>query len=253
MEKYMRVPKVSLVVLISLLSFASALAAPHSAPSAETTCATGSCKIYLSLMTVSSVPQQVAPADGFVSPSLAPGLIWSPIAESKHQIQVSSDPQFLPGPTMPVSITKTIRQPIPAQVDTTITSNLKGSTLFYWRVGVLSDQGYIYSPVRRFTTPAKSSGTLPAATTILAPKSNARIEGSKVAMQWKAIPGATAYRIRLYDQNGNSVSAGTDELGGTTNTLLVEGIPLGTYHWKVKCMNAFGWGSYSKEFYFTLY
>ena len=249
----MRVSKVSLVVLISLLSFASALAAPRSAPSAETTCATGACKIYLSLMTVSSIPQQVAPANGFVSSSLAPELLWSPVAEGKHQIQVSSDPQFILGATMPVSITKTIRQPIPAQIDTTITSNLKGSTLFYWRVGIPSDQGYIYSPVHTFTTPAKSSGTLPAATTILAPRNNVRIKGSKVVLQWQSIPGVTTYRIRMYDQNGNSVSQGTNELGGTTNTLLVEGIPLGTYHWKAKGLNAFGWGSYSTEFYFTLY
>jgi len=248
----MRVPKVSLVVLISLLSLASTLAAPRGAPSGEPTCANGSCKIYLSLMIVSTIPQQIAPAHGFVSPSLAPDLIWSPVTEGKHQIQVSSDPQFIPGPTLAVSITKTIRQPIPAQVDTSITSNLKGSTLFYWRVGAPSDQGYIYSPVRTFTTPAKSSGMLPGTTTILAPKNNARIEGGRVAMQWQAIPGAIAYRIRLYDKDGHSVSEGTDELGGTANTLLVEGIPPGTYSWKVKCMNSFGWGSYSKEFFFTL-
>ena len=150
-------------------------------------------------MTVSSIPQHRA-ADGFVSPSLAPDLIWSPVTEGKHQIQVSSDPQFIPGTTMPVSITKTIRQPIPAQVDTSITSNLKASTLFYWRIGAPSAQGYLYSPVRTFTTPAKSSGILPGTTTILAPKNDAQIEGGRVAMQWQAIPGAIAYRIRLYDK-----------------------------------------------------
>jgi hypothetical protein len=248
----MRVPKVGLVVLITLLSAVSALAAPRSAPSAQTTCATGSCKIYLSLMIMSTIPQQVAPADGFASSSLAPDLIWLPVAEGKHQIQVSSDPQFIPGTTMPVSVTKTIRQPIPAQVDTSITSNLKASTLFYWRVGSPSPLGYLYSPVRTFTTPAKSSGTLPGTTTILAPKSYARIEGGKVAMQWQAIPGAIAYRIRLYDANGNTVAEGTDELGGTANTLIVQGIPSGTYSWKVKCLNSFGWGAYSKESFFVL-
>ena len=49
------------------------------------------------------------------------------------------------------------------------------------------------------------------------------------------------------------VSDGTEELGGTANSLVVEGLDLGTYHWKVKCLNAFGWGDYSEEFYFTLY
>ncbi len=248
----MRVSKISLVVLISLLSFASALAAPRRAPAAETTCAAGGCKIYLALMTVSTIPQQLAPANAFISPSLAPDLLWSPIAEGKYQIQVSSDPQFLPGPTMPVTVSKTIRQPIPALVDTSITSNLKSSTLFYWRVGAPANQGYLYSPVRTFITPAKGGGTLPGTTTILAPKNGASIQGGKVAMQWQAIPGAIAYRIRLYDQDGNTVAEGSDQLGGTANTLLVEGIPLGTYHWKVKCLNAFGWGSYSNESYFTL-
>jgi hypothetical protein len=248
----MRVPRLSLIVLISLLSFASALAAPRSAASSDPACEAGGCKIYLSLMTVSTIPQQLAPVDGFVSSSLAPALLWSPITQGKHQIQVSSDPQFIPGSTMPVSVTKTIRQPIPTQVATSITSNLKASTVFYWRVGAPSTSGYIYSPVRTFTTPAKSSGTLPGTTTILAPKNYALIEGGKVAMQWKAIPGAIAYRIRLYDKDGNTVSEGSDELGGTANTLLVEGIPPGTYSWKVKCLNAFGWGSYSKESFFTL-
>ena len=249
----MRVLKISLVMLISLLSLASTLAAPRGAPSAETTCPAGSCKIYLSLMTVSSMPQLVAPDDGFVSPSLAPDLVWLPVVEGKYQIQVSSDPAFIPGATMPITISKTIRQPIPAQVITSISSNLKSSTLFYWRIGAPSTQGYLYSPVRTFTTPAKSGGTLPGTTTILAPKNYAVIEGGKVAMQWQAIPGAVSYRIRLYDKDGNVVSAGSDELGGSANTLLVEGIPPGTYSWKVKCMNAFGWGAYSKASFFTLH
>lgn len=249
----MRIPKVSLVVLISLLSFASALAAPRGVPSAEITCATGPCKIYLPLAIDSTIPQQIAPANGSASPSLAPALSWSPVIAGKYQIQVSTDPQFLPGTTMEVSTTKTIRQPLPAQVNTSITSNLKGSTLFYWRVGVSSGQGYIYSPVYTFTTPEKSSGTLPVAATILGPENNARIRGSKVVLQWEATPGTLVYRIRMYDQNGNSVSRGTDELGSATNTLPLEGVPLGAYHWKVRSLNAFGWGEYSTESYFTLY
>jgi hypothetical protein len=107
--------------------------------------------------------------------------------------------------------------------------------------------------VRTFITPPKSSGTLPDATTIFAPRNNAVIKGGgAVLMEWKPISGAVAYRIRLYDQNGKSVSEGTEELGGTANNLLVEGLPNGTYHWKVKTQNAFGWGDYSTEFYFTL-
>jgi hypothetical protein len=247
----MRVPKVSLVVLISLLSLASALAAPSAAPSADPACTAGPCKIYISLMTVSSIPQQVAPIDGFLSPSLAPDLVWSPVTVGKHQIQVATEPQFLPDTTT-ISSTKTVRQPIPAQIDTSITSNLKGSTLYFWRIGFPSPQGYIYSPVRTFTTPPKSSGTLPGTTTITAPKNYAKIEGGKVAMQWKVVPGAISYRIRLYDKDGHTVNEGTEELGGAANTLLVEGIPPGTYSWKVKCQNAFGWGSYSEESFFTL-
>ena len=249
----MRVPIVGLVVLASLLSFASVLAAPRGAPSAQTTCPSGICKTYLSMMTVSTTPQLNAPSDGLASPALALTLSWSPIAEGRHQIQVSSDPQFIEGPTMPVDTTKTVRQPIPAQIDTLITSNLKAATRFYWRIGAPSAQGYIYSPVRTFTTPAKNNAALPIATNILAPKNNTSIKGSTVKLQWQSIVGATAYRIRMYDANEKSVSDGTDELGGTENALVVEDLPLGTYHWKVKCLNAFGWGEYSEEFFFTLY
>jgi hypothetical protein len=250
----MRVSKIGLVVLLSLLSFASALAAPRGAPSAQTACPAGGCKIYLSHMTLSTIPQLIAPADGFASSALALTLSWSPVTIGKHSLQVSSDPQFMDETRISVDTTKTIKQPIPAQVDTLITSNLKGSTLYYWRVGVpLAQGGYLFSPARTFTTPPKSSGTLPIATNILAPKNNTRIKGSTVKLQWQAIPGATAYRVRMYDANGKGVSDGSEELGGTANSLVVEDLEFGTYHWKVKCMNAFGWGDYSEEFYFTLY
>ncbi|HEU5100892.1 MAG TPA: hypothetical protein VFU22_17805 [Roseiflexaceae bacterium] len=249
----MRVPLVSLVVLVSLLSFASVLASPRGAPAAQTACPSGTCKTYLSLMTVSTAPQLNSPADGFASSALAFNLSWTPVTVGKHQIQISSDPLFLDIDRIAVDTTKTVRQPIPAQMDTLITSNLKGSTLYYWRVGAPSTQGYIYSPVRTFTTPPKTAGTLPIATNILAPKNNTSIKGTTVKLQWQSITGATAYRIRMYDANGKSVSDGTEELGGTANALVVEDLPLGTYKWKVKCLNGFGWGEYSEEFVFTLY
>src|SRR5215510_7655093 len=104
----MRVSKVSLALLIALLSFASTLAAPHRAPSAEITCPAGSCKLYLSLIAVPGTPQLLAPADAFASPSLAPTLSWSPVVLGVHNIQVSSDPLFIPGTNMPVDVTKTV-------------------------------------------------------------------------------------------------------------------------------------------------
>lgn len=249
----MRVPIVSLVVLVSLLSFASVLAAPREAPAAQSTCPAGTCKTYLSLMALSTTPQLNAPADGFASSALAFNLSWTPIMAGKHQIQISSDPLFFDVDKIAVDTTKTIRQPIPAQVDTLITSNLKGSTLYYWRIGAPAAQGYIYSPVRTFSTPPKASGVLPIATNLLAPKNTTGIKGTAVKLQWQALPGAVAYRVRMYDANGKSVSDGTEELGGTANSLLVEDLPLGTYTWKVKCLNDFGWGDYSEEFVFYLY
>jgi hypothetical protein len=249
----MRVPIISLVVLVSLLSFASVLAAPRGAPLAQSACPTGTCKTYLSLMTLSTTPQLNAPADGFASAALAFNLSWTPVIAGKHQIQVSSDPLFIDTTKISVDTTKTVRLPIPAQIDSLITSNLKGSTLYYWRIGAPSAQGYNYSPVRTFTTPAKNAGTLPIATNILAPKNHTSIKGTTVKLQWQSLPGATAYRVRMYDANEKSVSDGTEELGGTANALVVEDLPLGTYHWKVKCLNAFGWGDYSEEFFFTLY
>jgi hypothetical protein len=249
----MRVPIVSLVVLVSLLSFASVLAAPREAPAAQSACPAGTCKTYLSLMALSTAPQLNAPADGFTSPALAFNLSWTPVAAGKHQIQISSDPLFIDIDRIAVDTTKTIRQPIPAQVDTLITSNLKGSTLYYWRIGAPATQGYIYSSVRTFTTPPQTSGTLPIATNILAPKNNTSIKGTTVKLQWQSLPGATAYRVRMYDANEKSVSDGTEELGGTANALVVEDLDPGTYHWKVKCLNGFGWGEYSEEFYFTLH
>jgi hypothetical protein len=247
----MRVPKVSLIVLLSLLSFASALGAPRPAPAADVTCSTGPCRTYLPAVTYSITPELLSPVNGFFTQTLAPTLSWMPLALGKHVIQVSVDPAFAVADEMAVDTTKTVRAPIPAQIDTLVSSNLKGQTLYYWRVGAPVTGGYIYSSVRSFITPPKNNALLPITTNILAPKNNARIKGSTVALQWQPVAGAITYRIRMYDATGHSVSS--DELGGEAYSLMVEDVPLGTYSWKVKAMNAHGWGDYSPEFVFTLY
>jgi hypothetical protein len=248
----MRVPKISLIALISLLSFATALAAPGAAPAAQTTaCPNNTCHISLPFISFSIVPQLNAPDNGFASPTLAPTLSWTPVVFGTHRIQVATDPQFLPGTTMPVSITKKISPPMPANINTTISSNLVGQTTYYWRIGAPSPAGYIYSEVRSFTTPVKNNALLPPVPTIVAPKNFSRIKGTSITLRWQIVPGAISYRIRVTDANGHSVSS--DELEGSTNSLKVDGVPLGTYHWRVKAMNAYGWSSYTDDFYFTLY
>jgi hypothetical protein len=247
----MRVSTFSLIVLISMLTFASALAAPRQQTTAAT-CTNNNCQVFLPLVLWQIHPTLVSPTDNLASGSLAPVLSWSPATHRPPQIQVSSDPSFVEGTTMPVNYTKRVRNPIPAQIDTAITSNLKGNTTYFWRVGAPDNiGGHQYSTVRTFTTPPKDSSLLPSATNILAPKDNAVIKGSTVLLQWQSVVGATNYRIKMYDATGKTVSS--DELGGAENRLLVEDLPLGTYYWKVKVINSYGWGDYSPEFYFKLY
>lgn len=246
----MRILRLCFVVLLSMISVISVAGAPRNAQTAAAACPIGGCKGYLPLLTYQVTPALLAPADAAQLSSLAPLLSWRPVVSGLHKIQMSTDASFSPSVTLAVSTTKQVKLPLPAQVDTEITSNLKTSTTYYWRVGVALAQGDTYSPVQSFTTP--ETVVLPGIVPIISPRNNASLTGSRVLLKWGAVPGALLYRIRMFDANGNQFGPGTEEVDGNTVALWVENMPKGAYTWKIKVLTVGGWGPYGDDFSFKL-
>ncbi len=249
----MRVPRLSFVLLISLLSIASALGAPRPAVQADLPCPAGQCSVYLPVAVYDIRLALISPANGEQITTLAPSFSWQTAIPGIYRIQVSPDLAFSPFVSLAYSTTVTIKTPVPDQISTRPSSNLKAGTTLYWRVGISTAAGYQFTEPRSFTTPANDAAPLPGTVFFLQPKNNARVSGVSIKLIWSSIPGAQIYRVRMFDSNDNTYSPGSKEVPGTQNTLTLTNVPAGTYHWKVKALNAFGWGEYpAADNYFTV-
>jgi Fibronectin type III domain len=243
----MCVAKISLIVLVSLLSLTTALAAPL----ADSTCPNKTCKAYLPVITYQPRILLFAPTDGEKVISLAPVLSWRAPLEGIFQIQVSQDPAFAPTSVFPLSQTKELKLPLPDRIDTLIGSNLKARVIYYWRVQITTSKGETFAALGHFTTPTENKHLLPSRVQLLAPANNTTLTGSNALLQWRAVPGAWYYRIRMYDSNNVLFRAGSTEVPGAVTAYNVSGLTSGmTYHWKVKALNAYGWGPYFADFAF---
>ena len=244
---------VVLLILLSIVSAASAAGAPRSAQLAPAACTTGACTLYLPLLKYDVAPLLLDPAEGAQLATLAPPLTWTPSTIGIHRIQVTTDAGFSPSGSFALSTTKTVRLPLPESLTTALSSNLKYSTTYFWRVGVALPQGgTAYSSVQSFTTPAQGTLQLPGLVPIIAPRNNDNISGARVLLKWGTVPGALIYRIRMSDANGNDFTPGDAQVAGDQTTAWVEDIPKGTYTWKIKVLNSAGWGPYGNDYKFTL-
>jgi len=99
----------------------------------------------------------------------------------------------------------------------------------------------------------KDTHLLPAGVQLLAPANNSSIAAQDVLLSWQPAPGALYYRIRVYDSSNTLVSAAPSEVDGTTTLIGIANLVPGmTYHWKVKALNAYGWGPYLADHYFKV-
>ena len=252
----MRTLRPSLVVvliLVSIVSAASAAGAPRNAQIAPAACAIGGCRHYLPLLKYEVQPSPLEPALGAQLTTLAPSLVWRPSTTGTHKIQVSTDSGFNLSGSFAISSTKSVKLPLPQDVTTALTSNLKYGTTYFWRVGVALPQGgTAFSSVQTFTTPAQGTIQLPGLVPIIAPRNNSAVTGSRVLLKWGAVPGALLYRIRMTDANGDDFDPGNAQVAGSATTYWVEDIPKGTYSWKIKVVTSTGWGPYNDDYTFTL-
>lgn len=246
----MRKPNFAITLLIILLPFAW-LSLPARATSSAATCPSGGCHVYLSLLAYHPQIMLLAPAGGALIGSLAPVLVWRPPVIGGYRIQVSEDSAFAPTSSFAISATTDIKAPLPAQVNTLITTNLKPQQTYYWRVEKTGKDSTLFSASEYFTTSVKDAALLPAGVQLLAPANNSSIPAQDVLLSWQPVPGTLYYRIRVYDSNNVLFSASPSEVDGATTSVGVPSlVPGTTYHWKVKALNAYGWGPYLADHYF---
>jgi len=242
----------AITLLLLLLPFAW-LSLPARATSFATTCPSGGCHVYLPL--IAHHPQIIllAPPRATVIGSLAPVLQWRPPVEGGYRIQVSEDSAFAPTSSFALSETTSIKSPLPAQVNTLITSNLKPRQTYYWRVEKTGKESTLFTASEYFTTSLKDAALLPAGVQLLAPANNSSIAAQDALLSWQPIPGALYYRIRVYDSNNVLFSVSPSAVDGMTTSISVPNLLPGmTYHWKVKALNAYGWGPYLVDHYFKV-
>lgn len=249
----MRILRLCCVVLFTILSVSMVAGAPRSAPGVSAPCPVGGCKVFNPVATYDVLPRLEFPVGGTALTTLAPTLLWTPLSLGSYRVQVTDDETFSEFANYSVDQNKDIKSPVTDPVATLVTSNLKGSTIYYWRVSLTTSGGTLNSNTGFFLTPATSSGVLPGDVTVLEPKNNAGLRRDSVLIKWNPVPGALLYRIRMTDSTGKSFSPGSAYVPGTDSTFWVYELVKGeTYTWKIKAYNSFGWGSYTDELTFRI-
>jgi hypothetical protein len=152
-----------------------------------------------------------------------------------------------------VSETKDVRAPLPAQVVTLITSDLKPQQTYYWRIEKTGKESSLFAASEYFITPAKNARLLPPGVQMISPAYNSSVPAGDALLAWQPIAGALYYRIRVYDPNNAIVGGAPSEADGATTSIGVPNLTPGlTYHWKVKALNGYGWGPYLADHYFKV-
>ncbi|MBK9943937.1 MAG: fibronectin type III domain-containing protein [Kouleothrix sp.] len=248
----MRIVRLCCVLLLSILSIGLVAGAPRGAETADVTCPPAGCTVYAPVATYDQLPRLIFPGASEQINTLAPTLIWSPVALGSYQIQVSPDPAFTSVDDLIINSTKDMLKTLTVPVGTLVTSNLKANAIYYWRVGLQTSSGYVYATPVAFSTPQASAVTLPGDVTVTDPKNGSTFRRDSVLLKWKPVAGALLYRLRMTDSNGKTLNAGTAYIDGVETTFWVRGLLPGTYTWKIKAYNQFGWGSYTPDLTFTI-
>lgn len=249
----MRIVRLCGLVVLFVLSIAMVSAAPQRAETTDVSCPVEGCHTFVPVSNYDVLPRLLSPAGGGAITSLAPTLLWSPIAPGNHHIQVSTDSSFGSTATLVIDSTRSVSKIPNTPIATLVSSNLKPSTPYFWRVGNEYNGSVVFGEPQSFVTPAADSGTLPQQVALVDPKPGVQLRRDSVLLKWRAVPGALLYRIRMSDGSGKSYAPGTAYVDGTELTFWVTEFQRGqTYTWKIRAYNGFGWGSYSDSWSFTI-
>jgi hypothetical protein len=239
---------IGLVLAGASAPHASRVAAAMPAPiaPAQDVCPLGGCNVFLpSIVTPSTAPLLLQPADQQQVDSIAPTLYWTPpVTGTQFLVQAGTSPDFL-AKTVEISVTKTVKLSVRDTQFTVPRSNFEPLKVYYWRVGVMLPEGMVFSPIAQFTTAAYDATRLPPPPQLLSPANGARLATMEPVMQWAAPADADAYRVKvlLADAKTTFKSSSVIEMPTT------EYSPTGfeskvVYYWQVKVHSSYGWGEY---------
>lgn len=218
---------------IDMLSFVAAATAPAATSS-----------LYLpTVFHPLSRPELRTPANGS-NMSLAPVLSWTLPMTGTYQVQLATDATFAT-----TVLSRTLKYTdASVKVGTTLSSNsnLDEQTTFFWRVGVLFQGTFAYSPVSTFTTPKEDDSLLPTAPEVI----GAQPLTNMVTLSWQPVSGALYYRVNIDTAERTGVRTALVEASNTS--VKIEGLSPGTaYTWRVRALSATGWSKDTKAPAFT--
>ncbi len=201
----------------------------------------------------SLVPTLLSPEDGATGVSVDPLLRWQAPAQiaggdgavsktsaiAHYHVQLASDEAF----------EDVIVDQDGVAEDSLQVAGLSKGTEYFWRVAGVDEQDqFTYSGPNSFTTIVAA----PEAVVLVAPANGATGQSASPEFSWQVIAGVTAYQFQLSKDAGMANPViDEDELTGTT---LTPASPLDYstgYYWRVRAMNAGGWGEWSEIRNFT--
>lgn len=161
-----------------------------------------------------------------------PTFRWNPVPGARHYKLVVFN-----NTTQTYVVTKTI-----STSTFTLRKPLNPTHTYKWRVRALNAAGSgAYSPWTNFDY--RVAQQLPATPTPVGPQG--QITDPTPTFQWEAVPGATQYRLVVYDLTARTYVL-SQRPSSTTFTSTHPLDPTHTYRWRVRALNAAGASTYSR-------
>lgn len=189
-------------------------------------------------------PELISPSTGSQLNTLAPELVWRSTGQHWFCIQISTDSQFS---TLAVSVPPRTHCGGP-EYRTSLLTNLRLATRYYWRVGYDDDTGFFtWSQVGWFTT-AGSGRDVPSAPLPALPTYGSIVDCLSPYLGWQSVTEARMYHITLgVYENMFTFSVLSPGAGQPVPFSLLPGR---TYAWHVRAFNGYAWGPESATWLF---
>ncbi len=195
---------------------------------------------FMTLTQDPSIPVIVSPLNGTTGTATALTLRWTrPVGATSFHLQFGTDSSFA---------TTIIDNPAATDTLENVTG-LQYITKYFWRVNADNVGGTSpYSPVASFTTGIP----LPSQVVLVTPTNGSTTANQDVLLQWmKSSPLVTRYWVQVGVDSAFTFSIVDSNVTDTTS--IRAGLTQHqTYYWRVRGLNAGGWGPYSATWSFIV-